>query len=155
MQIGGRSGIGTVKNAFAVVTAVLLHKSGLPEIGPRLAMAQKLPQPQADVLWQTQDGAAKFIFTLQAHGANLGEEYSRFVAQGTEYTALPKIKPATWETVSGCVKTFMSRLGVPGYTIDLRVPIDVSDPTLPVDTCRFGCGASEKTLRQVNIFTLN
>ena len=106
------------------------------------------------MLWQSENGQAKFIFTLQAHGADLGQEYSRFVATGDAYSALPKLDPATWQIVSAYVKTFMSRLGTLGYSIDLRVPEDVNDLSLPNNTCRFGCGADEEALQQASYFKL-
>lgn len=121
-------------------------------------MAQNIQPPQADTLWESQDHTARFYFTLQPHGAGLGDEYSRFVAEGHEYTALPKIEPVTWERVCGHVKTFMARLDPSvgrGYSIDLRVPRDVNDPSLPVGTCRFGCGTSEAKLRQASISALS
>lgn len=106
--------------------------------------------PQADILWQNEDGQAKFIFSLQAHGVNHGQEYSRFLAEGNSYTALPKLEPAAWQQVSAYVRTFMSRMGSLGYSMDLRVPGDVNDPGLPDDTCRFGCGTDENMLRQAS-----
>lgn len=110
-------------------------------------MAQA-PEPQADVLWQSDDGTAKFCFTLQAHGQGLGQEYSRFGAEGAEFAALPQLPTKGWEHVSGHVKTFMARLGSAGYSIDLQIPRDV-EVTGRADACTFGCGADETRLRQV------
>lgn len=109
---------------------------------------------QADILWQSQDGTARFRFTLQPHGNVLGDEYSRFIAEGPGHAALPNILPVNWEQVSGYVKTFMNRLGPVGpggvgYSIDLSIPGDTAGRAN--DACNFGCGASEQRLRQVSV----
>ena len=119
-------------------------------------MAQQGQHPQADVLWQSQDGKKKFIFSLQAHRGSAMEQYAQFQGsqgeEGAAYAPLPELSPDLWEVVSGHVQTFMSNLGTSGYSVDLRVPMDILDPSLPDNTCRFGCGADESMLQQVFLY---